>query len=423
MHSKKFCVLFVCIMLVYGCARTVARPKQKINDEAKINFSPPLTTTPPTISPELLQQKSLGAREFLKSIPVKEFSCTIKVRKKKQKLKGREIALVFLDPATRKNHYAKIGICFSRPQETLTVLDGNLPVRWLRGKGITHFAFEARQDNVRLILLDGKHWMIETRRGEYYFPYTDDFLFMEFVAEGAQFLLAQIRKTQEELCALEVRSRAFPPKKLCEVFPDDYLFNIALIEQMDEDEFRDACPQLETMSPQNGIFQNCAEYSVFKVLIHYTCNKYDAFRYVGSRAGAIGAMQFTKKTYRDVVIKQCPEAQLIRDFETGARDLKNSIKAAICLLDLELSRMPPLIKHMFEESYRLAGIYPAGAYNGGSARARCLYTNDRKTRKCKATTTAWKETTGYIAKYHGIWYIIDHLVSLLKQQPTNKPPS
>ena len=366
------------------------------------------------ITPELLKQKSIEAREFLKLVPVKEFACTIREGRRRHKLKGREIALGLLDPVSRENRYAKIGICFSSPQKTLTVLDGNLPIRWLRGRGITHFAFESSDDNAPPIVVDSKQWMRETQRGEYYFPYTDDFLFIEFVLDGARFLLSQVRQAQEELCALNIRSRTFPLKKLCGVFPDNLVLNVALIEQIDEDEFGNACPHEEMLPPHNRIFQNCAEYSVFKVLVHYARNTYDAFRYVGSRAGALCPFQFTPKTYRDIALNKYPEATLIRDFETGARDLKNSIKAAMCLLDYELSRMPPRVHQIFLLDYRAGGLYPVVAYNGGKNRAQCLF-RQKRTGQCKANRSAWRETTGYIAKYQGIWYIIDNLVSALEQ--------
>ena len=414
---RQLAYILVLSAYVSCCGRTqmLPTPVPQANEQATFTISAATPTIQHVVSPALLKQKSEGAREFLKSAPVKEFACTIQKGKKKQKVSGREIALAFLDQVTLEDHYATIGICFSYSQETITVLDGDFSIQWLRGKGITHFAFEAQRNNVQLVLLDSKHWMSETQRGEYYFPYTDDFLFMEFVLDGGRFLLSQIRQAQEELCALIVRSRTFPSQQLCEIFHDDMLLNIALIEQMDEDEFGNACPQAETLPPQNRIFQNCAEYSVFKVLAHYARNKHDAFRYAGSRMGAIGHMQFTRKTYLDIAINKYPEAKLMRDFETGARDLKNSIKAAICLLDYELSQMPTKIHQIFRLDYRAGGLYPAVAYNGGKNRAQCVFRQKRSGKQCRATRAAWKETAGYITKHQGIWHIINNLVSLLGQ--------
>lgn len=409
---RRLLAVFLCLILAH-C--TPAKNMLVIRTETESPQKAVAPKTPSsaiTITPEYLQQVSLEAREFLKTIPLKEHRCFVHKSGKKQMILGREVALAFLDPASSNIYYSKIGVCFAHPAETLIVLHDGLSVSWLRGKGITRFAFSGTprdQPEQKLILLDACHWMYEIKAVECYFPYTDDFLFTELVTEGTNFFLRQIRQAQEELCRLNIRSRAFPQKKLCEVFPDDFLLNTALNEQIDEDEFLKTCPNNLTLPARNQIFTNCAEYSVYKTLIHYARNQEKAFRFVGSRAGAIGPMQFTKRTHLEITRRDCPEARLIPDFEIGARNLQNSIRAALCLLDRELANMPPEIKELYKTNYRIGGLYPNLAYNGGLNRALCFFAGKR-TGRCRASRRAWGETLGYATKYQGMWYIIDNLI-------------
>ena len=86
-----------------------------------------------------------------------------------------------------------------------------------------------------------------------------------------------------------------------------------------------------------------------------------------SSANALGALQFTNKnnngTYAGVV-RTYKKAELVKNFENGARNMHNVIKAAICLLDLELARSVRA-KALFEKNTCLGAIYPVAAYNGG----------------------------------------------------------
>jgi hypothetical protein len=61
----------------------------------------------------------------------------------------------------------------------------------------------------------------------------------------------------------------------------------------------------------------------------------------------------------------CPEARLDRSFERGATDLLNSMKAAICLFDIELWQMNSGIRDAYRDNERVLGIFPVAAYNGG----------------------------------------------------------
>jgi hypothetical protein len=87
-------------------------------------------------------------------------------------------------------------------------------------------------------------------------------------------------------------------------------------------------------------------------------------------------MQFTNRrgngTY-SLVVRRCPEARLDPVFETGATNLLNAMKAAICLLDLELAGMRPDIRAAYKDNPVVLGIFPVAAYNGGPRNVGKLY--------------------------------------------------
>jgi hypothetical protein len=87
-------------------------------------------------------------------------------------------------------------------------------------------------------------------------------------------------------------------------------------------------------------------------------------------------MQFTnrrgKGTYA-LVVKRCPGAKLDPNFERGATNLLNAMKAAVCLLDLELAAMRADIRQAYQANPTVLGIFPVAAYNGGPRNVTKLY--------------------------------------------------
>lgn len=57
----------------------------------------------------------------------------------------------------------------------------------------------------------------------------------------------------------------------------------------------------------------------------------------------------------------------------GATDLYNAMKAAICLLDLELSQMRADLRAAYRGDPAVQGIFPVAAYNGGPRNVERLY--------------------------------------------------
>jgi hypothetical protein len=87
-------------------------------------------------------------------------------------------------------------------------------------------------------------------------------------------------------------------------------------------------------------------------------------------------MQFTNKngkgTYA-LVVRRCPEARLDPNFERGATNLLNAMKAAICLFDIELYQMRSDIRLAYRDNKAVLGIFPVAAYNGGPRNVAKLY--------------------------------------------------
>jgi hypothetical protein len=302
-------------------------------------------------------------------------------------LRGRPVAFALWSEATKKWTIAHVEI--PRP-----------PVKWKRGgrplhfsvnaPGITAqhvngtgaerlmFAFTRDGEPLRVYgrkfpvfdnaLIKKKRWRaaVETAKPLVYLPFTEDTLDPLFVSGGTEFLLSTARKALDELRLAKAPSEAFPGELLADAVPAEVITTLAVIEQTDD-----------------GDFVRKKEDAVSEVLSQYGLKREEAYRYSVSRAKAIGPMQFTNRrgngTY-SLVVRQCPEARLDPNFERGATDLPNVMKAAICLLDLELSRMPPEIRAAYRANMKVLGIFPVAAYNGGPRNVGKLYRVIKKMR-------------------------------------------
>jgi hypothetical protein len=153
------------------------------------------------------------------------------------------------------------------------------------------------------------------------------------------------------LRAANIRSRAFPDKLLADIVPAEVITTLAVIEQTDDADFR---------TKGDDAFN--------EVLSQYGLKREEAYRYSVSRAKAIGPMQFTNRrgngTY-SLVVRRCPAARIDPDFERGATNLLNVMKAAICLFDIELLQMRAEIRDAYRDNMKVLGIFPVAAYNGG----------------------------------------------------------
>jgi hypothetical protein len=210
-------------------------------------------------------------------------------------------------------------------------------------------------------LVKRKQWgaVVQTAKPIVYLPFTEDTFDPAFVRGGKEFLVGTARKALEELRHSAVPSAAFPGELLADVIPLQVITTLAVIEQTDDRDY---------IEKQALAFD--------EVLSQYGLKQEEAYRYSVSRAKALGPMQFTNRkgngTYA-FVVKSCPGARLDPNFERGATNLLNAMKAAVCLLDLDLAGMREDIRLAYRANPEVLGIFPVAAYNGGSRNVVKLY--------------------------------------------------
>jgi len=192
-----------------------------------------------------------------------------------------------------------------------------------------------------------------------YLPFTEDAFDMGLVREGWLYLFASAHKALGELRALGVRSFITDDLTIADTVPPEILVAYALIEQVDQQRFRD--------DPMDALHE---------VLNQYGLMRSDAFRFSVSSASAVGPLQWTdngpKGTYR-MIVRRCANAKLIRDFQTGATNHGNAFKATACLHDLEVASLSDELEKTYLLFPQVLGIFPVSAYNGGYKYSSALY--------------------------------------------------
>jgi hypothetical protein len=210
-------------------------------------------------------------------------------------------------------------------------------------------------------LLAKKRWkdVVRTATPLVYLPSNEDTLDPLFVIAGKEFLLGTAQQAIEQLRVAKAPSIAFPLELLADVVPASVITTLAVIEQTDDADF---------LADSTAAFDD--------VLSHYGLKREEAYRYSVSSAKALGPMQFTNRkgngTYA-LVVRLCPAAKLDPNFERGATNLLNAMKAAICLFDIELAQMRSEIRAAYPDNQEVLGIFPVAAYNGGPRNVTKLY--------------------------------------------------
>jgi hypothetical protein len=210
-------------------------------------------------------------------------------------------------------------------------------------------------------LVKRRQWdaVVQTARPIVYLPFTEDTFDPAFVSGGKDFLMSTGRKAIEDLRHAKVPSVAFPGELLADSIPLQVITTLAVIEQTDDRDY---------VEKQAVAFD--------EVLSQYGLKQEEAYRYSVSSAKALGPMQFTNRrgngTYSHVV-RRCVGAGIDPNFERGATNLLNAMKAAICLLDMELAQMRPDIRAAYKANPAVLGIFPVAAYNGGPRNVAKLY--------------------------------------------------
>ncbi len=354
---------------------------------------PPATVSPDKVSPtelaevivagrvperhEVIGNHVSDARALLRDV---ELEYVFTGKGKREVLRGRPVVFALWSEAKQAWSIAHIEI--PRPPVkwrpggkpiSFRVLTPGIQARHIKGTGAERLMFAFSQDGEQLkvygrkfpvfdnALLKKKRWraVAETARPIIYLPFTDDTLDPMLVSDGEEYLLATARKAIDELRLANARSVAFPGELLADVVPAEVITTLAVIEQTDDADY--------VKKKQDAVDE---------VLNHYGLKREEAFRYSVSSAAALGPMQFTNRrgngTYA-LVVRRCPLAKIDPNFERGATNLLNAMKAAICLFDIELSQMRADIRLAYQDNMQVLGIFPVAAYNGGPRNVNKLY--------------------------------------------------
>jgi hypothetical protein len=317
------------------------------------------------------------AKSILRDVEL-EYVFTGKGRK--EVLRGRPVAFALWSETQKEWSIARIEIPRppvkwkpGRKPFPFSVRTPGVEARHVKGTGAERLMFAFSRDGEQLkvygrkfpvfdsALIAKKKWraVVATARPIVYLPFNEDTLDPQFVSGGTEFLLSTARKAIEDLRLAKAPAAAFPGELLADVVPAEVLATLAVIEQTDDADF---------VKKKAGAFN--------EVLSQYGLKREEAYRYSVSSAAALGPMQFTNKrgngTYA-LVVRRCPAAKLDPNFERGATNLLNAMKAAICLFDIELSQMRPEIRDAYHDNREVLGIFPVAAYNGGPRNVAKLY--------------------------------------------------
>lgn len=374
--------------------------------------------------------------------------------KKEDRVIGKQIILMVWDTDTDEMNEVALRVPHPMPKAgfIFSVLTAGFEVEHISGSTVSKLVFRVWKGGKKLIVLASKHFWIppelsksqnhallsERSKEAIYTPFADDLYFES--NDGEEFLYSEIQKALKDLDDKEVMSRAFGGQKLAKVISWELLFNLALNEQMDHTKFK-----------------NDRRRTAKEVANEYAFNLANAFRWAVSAANARGAYQFTNKSRRgntgtyDLVVGSYEDAELVEDFTEGAQDLQNMIKAAACLLDMELAKFPKEVHDLFKKDYRLGSVFPVAAYNEGFGkkqgegyngarqlyewikknkfelslekeipqaafvRYRTYYVRDKQGKLVKATRRIINtETQVYIQKHVYLWQYIDEFKEQLK---------
>src|ERR1700727_2368521 len=261
-------------------------------------------------------------------------------------LRGRPVAFALWSETQKKWTIAQVEIPRppvkwkpGRGQLPFTIVSPRIEARLVKGTGAERLMFTFSRDGEELkvygrkfpvfdnALIKKKRWReaAATARPIVYLPYTADTLDPRFITAGRDFLLATARGAIDELRDASVPSEAFPGELLADVIPAEVIATLAVIEQTDDEDFLEKGPT-----------------AFDEVLSQYGLKREEAYRYSVSSAKALGPMQFTDRrghgTY-SFVGRSCRGAQLDPNFERGSTRLRNAMKAAVCLLALDLAQM------------------------------------------------------------------------------------
>jgi hypothetical protein len=322
-------------------------------------------------SADLVSQRVAEASRLLADVPL---HYTYVKRFFRETLRGRPVVFAAWSERSQTWHMVEIEMPFPAPRwkpgKTLDfhVLTPGYEAVHVRGIGTERLMFDIYRSDERLHVYGRKYPIIDATVAKKqgvraavaaaevtsYLPLTDDAAPL-FASRGESLLRSTAETALRELRDNRVPSFAYPGRLLGDTVLPETLMSLAVIEQTDDAEFR-AAPDV----------------ALSKTMGHYGLMKDQAFTYSISSANAAGPMQFTDKRGRgtySMVVRKCVGAELHPDFMTGARDLLNAMKAAACLLDMDLASMPRDVQSEYTLSPGPLSIFEVAAYNGGGGNA------------------------------------------------------
>jgi hypothetical protein len=317
------------------------------------------------------------AQALLRDVELKYF---LTGKGRRQTLRGRPVAFALWSELKQQWTIAQLELPRppirwkpGRKPLVFRTLTPGIEARHVKGTGAERLMFAFSRDGEPLKVYGRKfpvfdnksvkrrRWadVVQSAKPIVYLPFTEDTFDPGFVSGGREFLVATANKALEELRVARAPSAAFPGELLADAIPVQVVTTLAVIEQTDDRDYREK---------QGLAFE--------EVLSQYGLKQEEAYRYSVSVAHALGPMQFTNRrgngTY-SLVVRRCPDARLDPVFESGATNLLNAMKAAICLLDLELAAMRSDIRMAYRNNPLVLGIFPVAAYNGGPRNVAKLY--------------------------------------------------
>jgi hypothetical protein len=330
---------------------------------------------------QLALHQVVQAAYVLKDIPL---HYTFTRRFGREILRGRPVVFAAWSEREKSWSVVEIEVPFPAPKWApggksiaFRVLTPGYEAEHVRGVGTERLMFNIFRGDERLRVYGRKYPMIDApivkKRGArfateiaeviQYLPQTDDVTPL-FTPDGRTLLTSTAEAALMDLRERKVPSFAFPDKLLADTVLPQTLVSLAVIEQTDDHDF--------AIAPLVAINNTLGQYGVMQTR---------AFTYSVSRANAIGPMQFTNRRGKGTyswIAKKCVGADLDPDFDLGARDLRNAMKAAACLLDFELAQMPNEIQDEYAVNPAAVSIFQVAAYNGGQGNARRLMKAIRK---------------------------------------------
>jgi hypothetical protein len=345
---------------------------------------------------ELVSQRVIDAAELLREMPL---HYTYVRRFWRESLRGRPVIFAAWSELSQSWHVVEIEMPFPAPRWrpgrrlAFRVLTPDYEAVHVRGVGTERLMFEIYRNDERLRVYGRKYPMIELpvvkKQGvrnavasaavTHYLPQTDDAAPL-FISQGRALLRLTAESALSELRESRVQSFAYPGKLLADVVLPETLISLAVIEQTDDGDFKTA--------PTAALNRTVGQYGLMQS---------QAFTYSVSNADAAGPMQFTDRRGRgtySMVVRRCADADISPDFNSGARDLQNAMKAAACLLDLVMSEMPREVQSEYSQRPGPLSVFSVAAYNGGGRNATKLL---RAVRRLRATLADLRipETTDF----------------------------